>query len=287
MTRRFVLLVGVVALLGAGCGRLGVGLPSCNTATSDPTSASVLTLQAVPRADYAPCIDSLKLGWDKVEFDVESDLVTLKFGRQNELEFQSFLEVRLTPACDVGDATPVPSGMDDIERFEDITQVTEEIRVTIIPDGERPRLFAQGLANDLEGVRVEDRPVVLTVDEDIDFSVRSRVNKALFTDRFVWIINDLDIDEETVEVRSTPDGEDARGLTVDEALHHMEDLTPEVSYRGMWYFVFNGGCITYDFDAKGTLAATVYDDAEEAIGFYSNADLREAGRRAGYTIVEE
>jgi len=287
MRRRLILTVGIVALIGTGCGGVGVGLPACDTSPDDPSGALVLTLQAVPRADYAPCLNSLKLGWDNVDFEVESDLMRLEIGRTTELEVDPFLEVRLTPACDIGDATPVSSGMEDVERFDNITQITDEIRVTIVPDGERPLIFAGSLADSLAGVEIEDRPVVFTVDEDIDFSVRSRVNKALFVDQFVWIINDLDIDEETLEVRSTPDGEDARGLTVEEALDHIEDVTPEVSYRGQWYYVFNGGCITYDFDAEGTLAATIAADTEETVGFYPSAELREAGRRAGFVIVDE
>ena len=37
-------------------------------------------------------------------------------------------------------------------------------------------------------IPVNERPVVFSIDDDIDFSVRTRVNKALFTDQFVWII---------------------------------------------------------------------------------------------------
>jgi hypothetical protein len=287
MSRRLAIVVGALMLVGAGCGRLGLGLPACDTPTSNPTTASVITAQAVPEADYAPCLNSLKLGWDEVEFEVESDLMTLEFGRKSEFEFQSFLEVRLTPSCNVGDAVPVPSGMDDVERFDNIEHVTGEIRVTIIPDGERPRIFAQTMANDLAGARVEDRPVVFSLDTDIDFSVRSRVNKALFIDQYVWIINDLDIDEGTLELRSTPDGEGLRGLSVDDALDFIEDMTPEVRYQGQWFYVFNGGCITYDFDAKGALATTIEQDAAETIGFYPNAQLREAARRAGYDLIGE
>lgn len=285
--RRLALVVVVIALAAAGCGRLGVGLPACDTDVSNPSSASVLSLQAVPGADYAPCLNSLKLGWDEVEFEVERDLVQLEFGRTRELEFQPFLEVRLTPTCDIGDAVEVPSGMDGVVRYDDVTHVTADIHVTIIPDGERPRIHAQMLADELEGTRVEDRKVVFSVDGDIDFSVRSRVNKALFADEYVWIINDLDIDEGTLEVRRTPDGEGARGLSVREALHRVEEMTADASYKGHWYFVFAGGCITYDFDAKGTLAATIADDVQETVGFYPTAELREEGRRAGYDLLDE
>ena len=157
----------------------------------------------------------------------------------------------------------------------------------MIPTGERPRIHALSLVKDLAGARIDGRAVVFTVDEEIDFSVRTRVNAALFTDHYVWIINDLDIEEETIELRRTTEGEGARGLSVHEAMDRIEDMTPEVSYKGQWYLVFNGGCITYDFDAEGTVATTVAEDAAQAIGLYPNAELREAGRNAGYEILEE
>lgn len=283
MSKRLVSLVLVGALVGAACGRMGVGLPSCDTAPENPEVATILALQAVPTADYAPCLNSLKLGWDDVEYEVESGRMSIEIGR----EFSSFLDVSLTETCDIGDAIPVPSGMPDVARYEDIDEVGTEIRVTIIPTGDRPRIHSLMMAEDLEGVRVEDRPVLLTVDEDIDFSVRSRVNNALFTDDYVWIIDDLDMEEDTLELRRTADGEGARGLSVDQALHRIEEITPEVRYQGKWYLVFKGGCITYDFDAKGTVAATVAQDAAEAIGLYPNAELREEGRRNGYELIEE
>jgi hypothetical protein len=274
----------VVALLAAGCGRLGVGLPNCETSPNSPTTAVVLSLQAVPTADYSPCINSLKLGWDEVEFRVESGLARLTIGR----EFSSFLDVRLTPTCEIGGAVEVPSELPDIDRFESVTQVSTEIRVTIIPTGERPRIHALALVRDeLAGTTVNHRPVVFTVDEDIDFPVLQRVNKALFTDQYVWIISDLDIEEDTLEMRMTPDGEGARGLRIGEALDRIEHMTPEASYRGQWFFVFNGGCITYDFDAAGRVAQTIEADAEEALGFYPNIELRRAARRAGYQLLDE
>lgn len=277
------LIVGL-ALVASGCGgRLGVGLPACETPTENPSPATVLVLQAVPTASYGPCINSVKLGWDEVELTVESGRAALEIGR----EFTEFLDVSLTESCDISGAMSVPSEIDGVSRYEDIVEVTSEIRVTIVPTGERPRIHALALAGELDGVRIENRPVVITVDEEIDFEVRTRVNEALFTDNYVWIINDLDAEEGTLEIRRTVEGEGARGVTVHEALDRMEDTIPEVAYKGQWFFVFDGGCITYDFDTSGTVAETVKQDASEAIGFYDNAALREAGRRAGYTLVEE
>lgn len=282
MNRRLLLTILALGLLVAGCGRLGLGLPSCDTPAANPDGAAVISLQAVPTADYAPCVRSLKLGWDEVEFDVESGRVALEIGR----EFEQFLTITLTESCDIGDAVEVPSGMDGISRYDDVTEVTDEVLVTIVPDGERARIHSNTLVRDLgSGIRIEDRTLKLDVDEDIDYSVRSRVNKALFEDDFVWIIGDIDIDEGTVEVRSTPDGEGARGLSINDALDRMEDMSQDVSYKGQWYFVFEGGCITYDFDAEGTVAGTIAGDVAESIGFYPNAELRQTARNAGYEIT--
>ncbi len=283
MSKRILLIVMLLGIVAAGCGRLGTGLPACESPATDPTAATILTLQAVPTADYSPCINSLKLGWDEVEFDVERGLARLEIGRG----VSSFLELRLTPSCDIGDAVEVATRYEDIAKYEDVVQVTEEIRVTIVPDGERPRVHALSLAERLEGARIDDRPVVFSVDEDIDHSVLSRVNKALFTDQYVWIIGDLDIDEGTLEMRATPDGEGAHGLEVDDALDRIEDEIDDVQYRGQWFYVFEGGCITYDFDAEGAVATSIVQDAEEAFGFYNNDNLREAGRNAGFDLIGE
>jgi hypothetical protein len=280
MTRRFIWAT-VVVIIAGGCGRLGTGLPSCRTPSSDPNPATVLTLQAVPEAKYTPCLNALELGWDEVDFHVESGRASLDFRR----DLRPFLEVALTPSCDVGKAVEVPSGIDDVTRYENIFQVSDAISVTIIPDGERPRIYALSLAAELDDLMIDDRPVVFTVDEDTDFAVRDRVNRALFNEDFVWIISDLDIDEKTLEMRASPEGEGARGLRVDEAIDRIARMSDEVQYRGQWFLVFEGGCITYDFDAEGSLAASIAQDAEQTIGLYSGDDLRRAARDAGYDII--
>ena len=283
MTRRAALVALVSALLLTGCGRLGTGVPACDTPTSNPSSATVLTAQAVPKAAYAPCINAIPLGWDEVEFDVERGKMRLELGR----EFSSFLDVTLTPACDIVDAFEVRSEIDDIARYEAIDEISNEIRIAIIPNAERPRTHAIALLEQLVGARVDERPLVFSLDEDFESSARSRVNRALITNDYVWIIGDLDVDEGTLEMRSTPEGEEMRGLEVDEALDLIEDLAPDVRYQGQWFFVFEGGCITYDFDASGNVAASIADDVEAALGFYATAPLHAAAEDAGYRLFDE
>jgi hypothetical protein len=278
--RRNLVVAAVALVIAGGCGRLGTGLPSCRIPTDDPNAATVLTLQAVPDAEYTPCINVLQVGWEDVDFAVESGRASLTFHH----DLEPFLEVSLTPSCDVDGALEVPSGVDDVRRYENVFQVVDAIRVTIVPDGERPRIYALNLAAELEGTHIDDRPVVFNVDEDIDFSARSRVNRAFFTDQYVWIITDLDVDEQTLELRATPGGESAHGLSVHEALEQMAHMSDEVQYRGHWYLVFEGGCITYDFDVEGALARSIAEDAEATIGLFSGDDLRQAARNAGFDL---
>ena len=140
--RKPVLAVVALAILVAGCGSLGTGLPGCRAPIGDPNAATVLSVQAVPQAAYSPCLNSLQLGWDEVDFQVEKGLARLEFERN----LDSFLEVRLTPSCDIGDATEVASEIEGISRYEDIYEVKEELRVTLVPESERPKIYAQTLA---------------------------------------------------------------------------------------------------------------------------------------------
>ena len=100
----------------------------------------------------------------------------------------------------------------------------------------------------------------------------------------MWIIDEVDAEEGTVQLRSNFPTATGRGLDPDDALDLIEDAAPEVFYRGNWYFTFDGGCITYEFDTKGILAETVAADAEDALGFYPAFELRKFARDAGFDI---
>ncbi len=262
------------ALLVASCSRLGLGLPEC----SNPSSAMVLSLQAVPTAKYAPCVGSLQLGWDSLEFEVESGRASFTISHGAN----PFLTAILTETCDIGDATPAPHP--EVEKYEAVHSVESDITVTIIPSAERPLIHARTLVEGLADARVDGRRVLFTVDTDIDFGVRTRVNRALMTSQFAWIISELDVNEDTLELRRTPEGEGHRGLSVEEALQTMEDLAQEVVYEGNWYLLFEGGCITYEFDAQGAVAENLPDDVEVSLGLYPLDELRRLGRDMGLDV---
>jgi hypothetical protein len=280
---RWLLISLVIALVASGCANanLGLGEAACADSTfGHIASATVLNVQAVPTAKYTPCLDELRLGWDSIEGFAEDGQAGIRIMRS----FDTFLSATVTESCDVSNAVAVESGYADVERFEDIEQQPTNITILIVPSGEQPLSASRSLVRDLVGVEIDDRPVTYVIDEDLDQSVNSRVELALSENDYVWIVDEVDAEEGTVQLRSNNAAASGHDLQPEVALDLIEDIVPGVFYRGDWYFTFDGGCITYEFDAEGTLAETVAADAEDALGFYPALELRNEAQDAGFNI---
>lgn len=275
MTRTIIMLVMALAL--SACGNLGLGEADCSDPADDVSSSNIMTVQAVPTAKYTPCLNELRLGWDSVDWFAEDGRAGIKIIES----FDTFLSATVTESCDVSDAVAVESGYPDIQRFEDIELQPTVIEISIVPSGEQPLSSAQSLVEELAGIEIDDRPVTYTIDDAIDETVSSRVELALSRTEYVWIIDEVDAEEGTVQLRSNTS---VRLVWPRDALDLIEDVVPDVSYRGNWYFTFDGGCITYEFNASGTLAETVAVDAEDALGFYPALELRQFARDLGFNI---
>ena len=282
MNRHSTLIVLLLFTVAAGgCStNLGLGEPDCSPPAEDVSSSNVMTVQAVPTAKYTPCLQELRLGWDSVEWFAENGRAGIEISH----DLDPFLSATVTEACDVSETVAGNSGYPDIQRFEDIESQQAEIEIVIVPSGEQPLETARQLVEELNGVQIDDRPVTYTIDEAINEPVAQRSELALSRDSYVWIIGELDAEEGTVQLRSNIAAAVGRGLEPDDALDLIEDTAPNVFYRGSWFFTFEGGCITYDFDANGILAETVAADAEDAIGFYPAHELRQGVRDAGFDI---
>ncbi len=228
-------------------------------------------------AKYTPCLNELRLGWDSVEWFAEDGRAGIKIARS----ISPFLTATVTPSCDVSAATRVDSGLPDIERYVAIESQATEIGITVVPSAERPLLSSRLLVDRLEGTEVDNRPVIFAIDDNVDQQVGPRVNLALLSSQYVWIVSELDAEEDTVQLRSSDPSAVGSGLSPTEALDKIEDSVPDVFYRGNWYFTFEGGCITYEFNAKGRLAETIAADAEDALGFYPASVVVEGARRDG------
>lgn len=277
--RRLVAVLGLAIVAGA-CGGLGLGEAGCEVEVRNPSVANLLTVQAVPTARYTPCLDELRLGWDQVEFFARDGEAGLEVWRG----VSRFLTATVTASCDPSGAIKVAWDHPDIARYEKVEFEEPEVGVAIIPTGADALDRARRLAEELANVEVNDRIVLLSVDENVQLPIASRVSLAMARNHFVWIVSELDVVEGTLELRSATSSLRARGIDVDEALDQMERALPGVFYRGQWYFVFDGGCITYDFDATGAVAESLAEDAEEALGFYPAYQLRQIGEELGLEV---
>ncbi len=278
--RRWLLIVLAAALATSACSNLGLGDASCVSPDREISPRTILTIQAVPTAKYTPCLSETRVGWDTVEWFAKDGEAGFKISRS----ISPFLTATVTPACDIGDAIEVESGFPDIQRYENIESEPAEIGITVIPSSERTLIWSRLMLADLEGAEIDGRPVVFETDDAVEEQVGPRVNRAYLYDNYVWVISELDAEEGKVELRGQNLLQPGRGLTPAQALEVIEDNVPDVFYKGEWYFVFEGGCITYEFDARGTLAETIADDAEEAFGFYPASLVIEGAEREGFTI---
>jgi hypothetical protein len=279
-TKPLVLLFAFVVAASSCSSDLGLGEADCSPPSGDISSSNVMTVQAVPTAKYTPCLEELRLGWDSVEWFAERGRAGIEIFKN----FEPFLTATVTETCDVSEAVAVESGYPDIQRFDDIESQQAELEIVIVPSGEQPLGAARQLVEELNGIQIDDRPVTYTVDSAIDDPVGSRSELALSRGAYVWIIDELDVEEGTVQLRSQPAAATGRGLEPDDALDLIEDVAPDVFYRGSWFFTFEGGCITYEFDANGILAETVAADADDALGFYQAEELRQGARDAGFDV---
>lgn len=276
------ILVFAIVLASSGCSNLGLGQTDCGSVMGDVSSSNILTVQAVPTAKYTPCVNELPLGWDQLDWFAESGRAGIQILRFSPSS--TFLTATVTESCDVSDAIAVESGSVDIDRFEDIEFQPVAIEIAIVPSGEEPLSSARQLADELAAVEVDNRPVSYTIDEEIDEPVSARVEAALLQFDVVLIIDEVDAEDGTVQLDSNFGAATGFDLEPLEALDLIEGVVPEVFYRGNWYFIFEGGCITYEFDASGDLAETIAEDAEESLGFYPAEELRRFAEEQGFFV---
>jgi hypothetical protein len=279
--RRMTILLAIVLLL-SGCSNLGLGEANCSSIDSNLSSSNILAVQAVPTAEYTPCINQLRLGWDEADSFAEDGRAGIKIIRF--APSSTILTATVTESCDVSDAIAVASGYPDIDRFEDIELQAVGIGITVVPSGDEPLARARQLVDELAEVEVDNRPVTYTIDNAIEQPVSSRVELALTQNDYVLIIDEVDVEDGTVELSSNDSAATGHKLDPVEALNLIADVVPGVFYRGNWYFTFEGGCITYEFDASGALAETIAEDAEDSLGFFPARELREFAAEQGFQV---
>ena len=144
------------------------GLPRCAPAAASVGGGIVLMAQAVPAAQWVPCVREVPVGWSFDGLSARDGEASMQFG--SDREGPHALTVLLRPSCDLAGALEVPSERPEMRRYERITRVSTGF------GGERHYTFPGGCVTyrfDLRGnTRAEG---VATVSEALSFLSRESV----------------------------------------------------------------------------------------------------------------
>jgi hypothetical protein len=120
-----------------------------------------------------------------------------------------------------------------------------------------------------------------------------------------WTFTRLDVRDRrsTIELASDRGGDHALVVTLrptcetsaagripsDEArtqrFEQVDRLSPH--YEGTRYYVFDGGCVTYEFDLESERPSGLLNEATLMVGFVSRAELRAALAESTHGVIED
>ncbi|MEE8330390.1 MAG: hypothetical protein V3R84_01310 [Acidimicrobiia bacterium] len=271
-----------MALLASSCGisTLGRAFPRCEFPFVDIPVSVIMEIQAIPDAEFGPCINELEPGWTYHHMQHQSGNV--RFFIDSDRLGDRFLTVNLSESCDPGSAAARAHPNNRITRFVEATEEIQPIDLVIVPTSDSAREYAARVGVDLAGQSVRGRPLTLqladskTPDEDI--------GEALEDGAFVVIVSANDAARETMQGMAPGDDEIHTNLTLGDVLDGIEERVEEGTYRATWFHLFDGGCVTFEFDADGAGVETLVADVELAVGFADLADLKEQAKQAGFIL---
>lgn len=277
--RRTLLAITVTALALTGCSsQLGAVVPECDRASG----TMVLAVQSVPGSRYVSCIEALPVGWEYQDLTARSG--KSQYLIDSDRMGDGFLRVENLLACDVGDADLVAEPVAGVELWKDV-EARITVQIALVPEGptETTSQRAVELFQELDDVEIEGREVVVTPSVS-DETTSDRIERALDQGAHAVIISIRDAEEGTLGVRLLGSETEVTVAGFDELVELLEDTETESSYVGSWFYVFDGGCVRYVFDAEGPGTATLDRDVETALGLYDAEELRQVARDLGFEI---
>ena len=276
MRARLLLLTTAVAVLAGACNStLGADDPEC--ADVDEVSNSIIMeAQSVPTAFYGPCIEELRVGWSIQPLRAQSGRSS--FALDSDRIGTGFLEVTLQAVCDVGAARETDSGVEDVRLHQSVEQAPSDVEFAVLPVADRHARYSEDFAFSL---RARGYTVVVM---GADQTLGERMELATEEGRSALVVDDIDLENGTASLRVAGSRDEIPDVTLDEVLARFELSAEEESYRSTWFYTFEGGCITYEFDAEGPGAAALPEEIPAALGFFQLEALRDSARRAGFEI---
>ncbi len=277
MTRKVLLGLAIGVLASACANPIGRSVPECDAVRT----SLVLEVQSVPGSAYVSCINGLKTGWDYRHLEARSGRSV--FWLNSDRLGDSFVMVESVLSCDVGDATRSDFYDSPIEHFKDIVSETT-VDIVLVPEGadEVTGAYALEITAELNSVEIKGRATAVSVSLSGD-STAARVSRATASGAHVITMSVRDAEEGTLTLILSGQQQELDG-DLDQAIDAISDAETQSSYRGKWYFVFEGGCVVYTFDAEGPGVGTIERDIDQALGLYDAEALRQLARDVGYNL---
>ena len=277
MRARWTLVVMLALLAGACSSTLGRTMPECEE--TSPTM--VLAVQSVPGAAYVSCIDALRVGWDYDDLEARQGKST--YTLDSDRMGSNFITVSNQQSCDVGSAA-LARTRDGVELWKNVVATTV-VDVVIVPEGPTNETSARAaeVAVELNSEEIRGRVVAVTISAS-DATTAERIEVASRSGAHVIVVGIRDVEEDTLGLLIAGTTTEVTVDDIDEATEAIEDAETESSYTGSWFYVFDGGCVVYEFDASGPGTATIEEDIQAALGLFDAEELREVGRDAGFRI---
>ncbi len=279
--RRRAIVVVMLAMAAAACGRLGRDTPACEFEVTGVPLTLIMEAQAVPTAEYGPCLNELEVGWSYRHLVIESGKA--RFWLDSDRVGDGFLQVTLQESCDPGSAVPRPGGDERVERYVEVAEEIQPIPITLVPATPDNNDYAAEVGVELSGVHIRGRPLQLSLD-DRAASTEARVGEALADGRFAVLLGTSEESQRRLSLHIPGQAEPELGLEFGDVIERIEDHATDGHYNAAWFHLFEGGCIIYEFDAKGPGVEQVPESAERALGVTSLRTLRQVARDQGLRI---
>ena len=269
----------VLLLVGSACAnnQLGRAVPECR---GDLTSTMVIQIQSVPSAEFVPCINELQFGWEYL--DLVPKLGNSRFWISSDRSGDRFLEVVLTDGCQVDASLGSSEILSGVNQYRDVTVVSSRAFVTIAPASDREVPYAEVVERTIEAEAINGRTVIVTYDQR-DLPLTVKIDEAHDRGRPLIVIEQQDELNSPSTVGLALPGESSirRAIELEELTERLDGFLVKPSYKGKWVMVFDGGCITYLFDAEGPEVETLIGDVTNGLGFFPAGEVQRQLRDAG------
>lgn len=267
MRRCLLSIAALLAVVASGCASTeSHAMPDC---ALERGSAVLLMAQSVGSAELVPCVEALPPGWNMTEVAAGDDGAELQF--TSDRLGDQFLTVEFTASCPVdaaAEAQVVTGGIAWLS--QEVEEGSPGLQVSVVLRAPRHTAYGVALAAELRSLGIPTE--VPTADEPASVRIQRAHHAGSLV---VEIDDDLRAD---AKVRLLPsDGGEARTLDEDDAVELLRETATDASdesYRGTWQYRFEGGCVTYRFDAGGPGATSLPDTVTTALSFVTRNELR-------------